>query len=106
MGKFFATLGEDFHQTGWIADTGEFIECGPFDHDKIVHERGLEVGDVEKIWIRIGLIFGRNHLQFEGKKITKQQRKALEDWGLLKLAGKISASDNFQKAYFAKDKKQ
>ena len=102
MSKFFAKKGEDYYPTGWITEEGEFIECESFDHDKVVYEKGLEVGDVEKKWIRIGLIFGRNHLQFEGKKLTKKQHAALEEWGLLKLAGKLSASDNFQKAYFIK----
>lgn len=100
MGEFFAKKGEDYLQTGWITDKGKFIECEPIDHDRIVTEMGLDVKDVEKKWIRISLIFGRNHLQFQGKKINKAQHAALEKWGLLSLAGRLSASENFQNAYF------
>lgn len=99
MGKFFAEEGKDYHAIGWITDKGEFIECGPFEHDEIVEGRGLKVPDIEKKWIRIGLIFGRNHFQFQGKRINDKQMDALIEWGIIDLAGRMTASDNFMAAF-------
>lgn len=103
MGEFFATQGEDYMPTGWITNKGKFIKCSPFDHDKIAKkETGLTVAEVEKIWIRISLLLGRNHLQFEGRKLNKLHHRGLEKWGLYKLYEKgvqCSVSDNFRSAF-------
>lgn len=103
MGQFFAEPGIDCGPTGWITDEGKFIPCSPMDHDKVAQkETGRPVSEIEKIWIRISILFGINHLQFCGERMNKKQIKALDDWGLIQLMEKKRAkiSMQFYKAYF------
>ena len=101
MGKFFAETGVDVGDTGWITDKGKFIPCDSFEHEEILEEMGLNIEDVEKIWIRITLFNAKNHLQLTGSKITKAQGRALDKWGIQKFGEKkrVTASDEFIEMY-------
>ena len=93
----------DYGKTGWITKEGEFIECDSYEHDSIAAKlTGKDICEVEKVWIRISLMYGKNHIQFAGKRLTKKQRKAIDDWGIVDFVERKRAelTPNFIDAYF------
>lgn len=101
--KFFATEGVDYGKTGWITEKGEFIECASHEHDSIAAKlTEKDIDEVEKQWIRISVLYGKNHIQFAGNSLTKQQHKALDDWGIMDFVERKRAllTPNFCEAYF------
>ena len=106
MGRFFAETGVDIGETGWVTETGEFIKCSPLDHDRVAEElTGKTVAEVEKLWVRIGAMNGKNILQFQGKLMTKAQIDALDDWGIITYMEKkrCQISKEFYDAYFGEN---
>lgn len=103
MGKFFSERGADYGPTGWITETGEFIECSSFEHDQVAEEKTGEcISEIEKKWIRISLLFGKNLIQFAGDNINNKQIIALDEWGIDSWVKKkrCSLSENFIEVYF------